>query len=86
MSQRKIQPTLFTFWSTKEVKHREEKVNISLLLRAEEPIPGNFLWSHFPKRFKNTVGLSVKVKYTNGHNVVTKSNPSNKLAVTSHKL
>ena len=46
MSQRKIQPTLFTFWSTKEVKHREEKVNISLLLRAEEPIPGNYLCSH----------------------------------------
>ena len=46
MSLRKIQPTLFTFWSTKEVKHREEKVNISLLLRAEEPIPANYLCSH----------------------------------------
>ena len=38
MSKKKIQPTLFAFGVTKKVKHREEVVNVSLTLRAEEQI------------------------------------------------
>ena len=51
MSKRKIQPTLFAFGVTK--KHREEVVNVSLPLRAEEPIAGNYLCSHYPKTLKD---------------------------------
>ena len=86
MSKTKIQPTLFAFGVSKKIKHREEVVNVSLPLRAEEPIPGAYLCSHCPKRLKNTQGLSVHMKCThNGDTRSSSSSQSNKLAVVSHK-
>ena len=85
MPKRKIQPILFAFGVTKKVKHKGKVVNVSLPVRAEEQILGNYLCSHCPKSFKNTQGLSVYVKCAYGHNVDKKSNQSNKLLVTSHK-
>ena len=67
------------------MKHREEVVNVFLSLRAKEPIPSNYLCPHCPKRSKNTQGLSAHDKSTDGNNVDTKPNKSNKIPVTSHR-
>ena len=84
MSKRKIQPTLFAFGVSKKIKHRDEVVNVSLPLRAEEPIPGAYLCSHCPKRFKNTPGLSVHMMEILKHLIVVNLT-SLQLSVTSQQ-
>ena len=44
MSNRKIPAKLFAFGVTKNVKHRDKVVNVSLPLRADKPIPGNYFF------------------------------------------